>query len=255
MESSATERGLATERDLEMAKKVLFDLENDLGTEFKLNLGNHESGYILPLSTDKDGGISRASIKNFLELAGRKDMYHSFVTEGFRFVFVPYLFTESNAKDFNLCKMKKKFLKKMRRDVETSLEPIVVFIHDPDSLTDSNLLEIIRSNREKIGGIFYGHYHSEFNLFFAKILVKIFNSWWLILPRIFLNIVFWIISGRNMRIVRELGKYFRSRKNIPKIIKELDAVLIPAPTGMFGIGGGFLTLEIEDGNFQIKKYK
>lgn len=255
MEASATERGLATGRDLEMAKTVLFDLENDLGTKFKLNLGNHESGYILPLSTDEQGGISRASIKNFLCLAGRKELYYSFVAEGFRLIFIPYLFTEKEAKDFNIDKMKKSFMKKMRQDIKNSVEPIIVFIHDPDSLMDQNLLGAIRSNREKIRGIFYGHYHSEVNLFFAKTLVKIFNSWWLILPRILLSIVFWIISGRNMRIVRELGKYFRSRKNIPKIIKELGAVLIPAPTGMFGIGGGFLTLEIKDENFQIKKHK
>ena len=143
----------------------------------------------------------------------------------------------------------------MRQDIKNSVEPIIIFIHDPDSLMEVGLLEIIRSNRRKIDAIFYGHYHSEVNLFFAKIMVTIFNSWWLIIPRIFLSIIFWIVSGRNMRIVRELGKYFRSRKNIPKIIKELGAILIPAPTGMFGIGGGFLTLEIEDGNFQIKKHK
>ncbi|MFZ2192773.1 MAG: hypothetical protein WAV31_00855 [Candidatus Moraniibacteriota bacterium] len=256
MEASATERGLATERDLAMAKTVLSDLENDLGTKLKLNLGNHESGYILPLSTDEQGGISRASIRNFLCLAGRKELYYSFVAEGLKFIFVPYLFTEKEAKDFNIGRMKKSFMKKMRQDIKNSVEPVIIFIHDPDSLMDKNLLDVIRSNREKIKEILYGHYHSSVNLFFAKLMIKIFNTWWLIFPRIILDIIFWFFSGRSMRIVRELGKYFRSRKNIPKIIEELGAILIPAPTGMFGIGGGFLILEVfDDGNIKIEKYK
>jgi hypothetical protein len=255
VESSATERGLKTERDLKVAKNILADLENDFGIKLKLNMGNHESGYILPLSTDEQGGISRASIKNFLCLADRKKLYYSFVVGGFRFILVPYLFTESVAKDFNLGKMKEKFLEEMRRDIETSLEPVIIFIHDPDSWINQTLLDLIRLNRAKIKGIFYGHYHSSINLFFAKLLIKIFNTWWLIIPRIFLMIIFWIFSGRDARIVRELGKYFQSRKNIPKIINELDAVLIPAPMGMFGIGGGFLVLETKYKNLLIKKYR
>jgi hypothetical protein len=142
----------------------------------------------------------------------------------------------------------------MRLDLRDSIEPIIIFIHDPDSLMDEKLLNLILQNKEKVKAIFYGHYHSQVNLFFAKVLVKIFNCWWLFFPRIMLNIIFWIASGRDMRIVRELGRYFHSRKNIPKLIKELDMVLIPAPTGMFGIGGGFLVLKLEDGEVKFEKY-
>lgn len=256
MEATATERGWATEKDFLAAKKIISDLESELGIRLEMNMGNHETGYILPLSTDMDGGMSKQSIGNFLSLAKREDVYYSFLAEGFRFIFIPYFFTEKIAKDFDLAKMKEEFSKKMKLDLRNSVEPVIIFIHDPDSMMDENLSSEIWANREKIKAIFYGHYHSELNLFFAKILVKIFNYWWLVIPRLILNVVFWTVSGRNMRIVRELGKYFRSRKNIPDMIKALKMILIPAPTGMFGIGGGFLTLEIfSDGSFQIKRYK
>ncbi|EKE21636.1 MAG: hypothetical protein ACD_7C00165G0005 [uncultured bacterium] len=256
MESAATERGWITERDTEAAKEVVQKLENSLSLgKLELNMGNHESGYILPLSTDDEGGVSLQSIKNFLLVAKRDKLYHSFLIEGFRFIFVPYLFTEQIAKDFDLNKEKEVFLEEMKKDFFLSDEPVVLFIHDPDSLMNENLLSLIQANRKKIKAMFFGHYHSWMNLFFAKILVNIFNCWWLFPLRPLVNVIFWIISGRNMRIVRELGKYFRSRKNIPGIIKKLGMILIPAPTGMFGVGCGFLILEISDnGKLEIKKY-
>jgi hypothetical protein len=248
MESVATERGLATERDLKMVKKILAILESKLGIKIILNMGNHESGYVLPLSTDEDGGVSEKSIKNFLKLTGRDDIYYSFVDENreFRFILIPYILTEEFAKNCNLLQIKKEFKRKLRQDLKNSSQPVIIFMHDPDSLMDQELLEIIRSNQKKIEAIFYGHYHSKISLLFLKIMVNTFNLWWLILPRVFLNIIFWIISGRDMKIARELGKYFRSRKNIPEIIKELNMTLVPAPTGMFGFGGGFMVLEVKD---------
>lgn len=246
MESLATERGWKTSRDLQAAKKTREDLKKDLGIELEMNMGNHETGYILPLSTDDGGGVSSGSIENFLDITNRGDVYYSFVQAGFRFIFVPYFFTEKIAKNFDLARMKEIFLAKMEKDLSVSREPIAIFIHDPDSLMDERLLKLIRVNREKVKAIFFGHYHSWLNLFFSKILITIFNSSLLVPCRLILYFIFWIFSGRNKKIVRELGKHFRSRKSIPAIIKELEMILIPAPTGMFGIGGGFLVLEISD---------
>jgi len=256
MESVATERGWATKQDVEAAKEVVQELKNNLSLKkLELNMGNHESGYILPLSTDNNGGVSLQSVRNFLVVAKRDKLYHSFLLEGFQFIFVPYLFTEQVAKDFDLSKEKKKFLTEMEKEFSFSKTPIILFVHDPDSLMDEDLLSLIRVNRKKIKAIFYGHYHSWMNLFFSKILVNIFNCWWLLPLRMLANAIFWIISGKDMRIVRVLGKYFQLRKNIPAIIKELKMTLIPAPTGMFGIGGGFLVLEISDnGKLEIIKY-
>jgi hypothetical protein len=83
MESSATERGWAKVEDFQMAKKVIGKLEEDLGVRLEMNMGNHESGYILPLSTDEDGGISKESMRNFLLVAGREELYRTFVAEDF----------------------------------------------------------------------------------------------------------------------------------------------------------------------------
>lgn len=256
MESVATERGWATEKDATAVKEAVQELENSLNLKkFELNMGNHESGYILPLSTDNEGGISIGSVKNFLTVAKRDKLYHSFLLNGLRFIFVPYLFTEQVAKDFDLNKEREKFLKEMKKDISLSTEPVILFIHDPDSLMNEGLLNLIQTNRKKIKAMFFGHYHSKVNLFFSRMLIAVFNCWWLFPIKASATVFFWIISGRNTRIVRELDKYFKSRKNIPRIIKELEMVLIPAPTGMFGIGGGFLVLEISDnGKLEIIKY-
>jgi hypothetical protein len=67
-------------------------------------------------------------------------------------------------------------------------------------------------------------------------------------------LVFLKLAGGDKEIVRKLGEYFCKRKNIPGIIKELNAILIPAPSGTFGIGGGyFYTLDCETGI--LRKHK
>lgn len=251
MESSATERGLQKEIDYRAARIVKRWLEKLLRITICLNMGNHESGYNLPLSTDPKAGISVKSLKNFLRLTGRTGLYHSFEIEGFRVIFIPYLFTEDFAVDFDIGKEKAKFLKKMARDFQRN-EKIIVFTHDPDSLDDPGLRYILLSNREKIKLFFCGHYHSVVTLEFVKVLIAIFNTRILFPYRWMLKLLLWYASGGNSKMVRKIEKYFRKRKNIPCLMRELNVVIIPAPTGMFGMGGGFLTLDLE--TMEIQKF-
>jgi hypothetical protein len=255
MESMRTERGLETQQDLETAFWEKRQMELLLGVNLMLNAGNHELGYILPLSTDSGGGISKDSINNFLRLAERKELYYSFIAEGFRIIFVPYLFTEEKAKDFNIELEKSKFLEKMKKDLIAD-NPVVLFIHDPDSLDDKGLFYLIDKNRKNIKLIFCGHYHSEINLYFTKILIKIFNSRKFELIRWIFKKMVWLASSRNDLLVQRVEEYFQKRKNIPSLIKEFNIKIIPAPGGMYGIGGGFFVLDLRsDGTYSVKKHK
>jgi hypothetical protein len=255
MESRRTERGMSTKEDLEKMCELKAWVMRMLGllTAF-FNLGNHESGYDLALCTDVGKGINRKAIENFLIFSGREELYFSFLVDGRKIIFVPYIFSEENARDFDLDAEKKKFLVKMREDFKEDI-PTILLVHDPDSFDDADLISLIRENKEKIKFIFFGHYHSWINLFFMRIMIKIYSNAFLAPLRWLLNLFFFALTKGNMRIVRELGKYFRKRKNIPGIINELGAILIPAPSGcgIFGLGGGYLIFDVETGSCEKKK--
>jgi hypothetical protein len=252
MESRRTERGMNTREDLEMMCQLRVRVFKEIGIEDgEFNLGNHESGYDLALGTDPERGINLAAIKNFLIFVRREELYHSFYVDGCKVIFVPYIFSEEAARDFDLGAEKKKFLAKMQQDLVENI-PTILLVHDPDSFDDPELLQLIRENRDKIKFIFYGHYHSWINLFFMRILSRIYSSQNLGACRWILDRIFSKLAKGDTRIVEELGKYFSKRKNITAIIKELGATLTPAPSGTFGIGGGCLVLDCEKG--KVKKY-
>lgn len=244
-EAWATERGMYTQRDYEVIKALFEETKVYLSLDvLKLNGGNHEFGYNLPLSTDKECGIRWASVKNFLRLVGKDDLYQSLMLGSYRAILVPYLFSEEKAYDFNLDFVKEKFLLQMKIDLKKS-DQVMLFLHDPDSLDDEGLMELVCEYQEKIKFIFFGHYHSKANLIGAQIMIAIYN-WPLLKPfKWFVNFAIFVLTKGDRNIVKKMGPYFQKRKNIPRLIKELGAILIPAPMGMFGIGGGFKVFDTE----------
>ncbi|HBI34297.1 MAG TPA: hypothetical protein DEA43_01910 [Candidatus Moranbacteria bacterium] len=253
MESRRTERGMNTTEDLEKALELKAYIMKKLGLILAFfNLGNHESGYDLPLCTDAEKGINWQAIKNFLVFTEAEELYCSFYEDNSKLIFVPYIFSEEKARDFDLDAEKKIFLGRMREDLKEDI-PTILLVHDPDSFDDVELLGLIRENREKIKFIFFGHYHSWINLFFMRIMVNVYGRILLFPFRCFVDLFFFALTKGDVHIVRELGIYFRKRKNIPTIIRELGAVLIPAPTGTVGIGGGYLVLDLGKGTYEKKK--
>lgn len=258
-EPTATERGMREYKDLVAAKQLRSEWSLGLTIpeeNMEFNGGNHEFGYKLPLGTDPMAGIYRKSIDNFLRFVGRQEIYHSFMVAGFRIILVPYLFSETEAVDFNLQGEKDKFLERMRKDLENS-DRALIFLHDPDSLDDQNLVDLMKMSmsREKTKGVFFGHYHAKINFLFAQILMKIYTRLWLIIPRLIFNLLILIVS-RERRKIKVIEDYFRRRRNIPSLVREFNAVLIPAPAGFFGIGGEFLILDLfEDGRIVVEKHK
>jgi predicted phosphodiesterase len=256
-ESSATERGMNSERDFDASIKVLTKWSEKLKKKIRINGGNHEFGYDLPLSSDPQAGIRRESVSNFLKLAGWDSIYHSeLLDDGYKIIFVPYIFSEESAYDFDIKDLQKIFLLSMEQDLKANSHPAILFIHDPDSFDHEGLTNLIRDYKNHIKIIFYGHYHSWVNLLGAKILIAIFNKWWLIAIRPIISTIFYFLSKRDVVRTKKVKVYFQKRKNVPKLIKEFGAILIPAPNGMFGIGGGFLTLDLRsDGSYKIEKHK
>lgn len=252
MEAECTERGWQTEDDVAEARKALSCASSFLGAEIIENIGNHETGYELPLTTDPEAGISLQSISNTLKTLGRESLYHSLVHKGFRFCFLPYLFMEKRGVDFDIEKLKTELVRMFERDLEKP-EPTILFLHDPDSLCYEPLLEIVREHKEngKIKLIFCGHFHARETLGFFNLLVKCFNGpWWIQWLSGLISIITW--KAFSLDIAKRVQKYFVERRQLPAILKELGVTIIPAPGGMMGIGGGFLVLNME--TLKVKKY-
>ncbi|HLN19042.1 MAG TPA: hypothetical protein VK255_02620, partial [Patescibacteria group bacterium] len=217
------------------------------------NVGNHELGYELPLTTDPMAGISKKSIRAVLEVYGRDNLYHSFVQEGIRFIFLPYLFAEESAVDLDLDILKQELLADMLQDLLKN-EPVIIFLHDPDALCYRPLLGMLRIFRQKIKMVFCGHLHASEILSIFCVLIKIQNS---ILGAWISGIIFLLMwAAFDFRIAKKIYRYFRERKNLPGLVKEFNIQVIPAPGGMMGLGGGFLTLNInDDGTIELEKHR
>lgn len=241
-ENTFNERGITTEEDLASARSILDNAEQSFGVKIFLNAGNHETGYhktAQPLATDPEGGASVGSIINFLKLTQREELYHSFVLGECRIIFIPYLLTESFGKNLDVENVKDKILGALLRDLHSS-QKTIMFIHDPDSLMNKRLANLIRTYKPLV---FCGHYHANFSLWVNKILIKIF-CWKLLAPlrlitRLALNVIF------DSEISLAVQKYYQKRRIVPALMKEFDVQIIPAPDGMLGFGGGFLVLDLE----------
>lgn len=251
IESRCTERGMKEVDDLEAVIKAIISLERALKCKVKCNIGNHETGYReLPLVTDSRAGISKKSISNALKALERDNLYHSFEEKGYLFVFLPYIFMEKEAVDFDVGEEKQCLLDKLKKDLERDL-PVILFLHDPDALCHQPLSDLMRANRKNIKKVFCGHYHAQETVMIFNLLITIFKSFcfaWV------MGLISWLllIAFKNLRMVFEIRKYFFSRRRLPALMKEFDVIVIPAPGGMMGIGGGFLVLDLED--LSVQKY-
>lgn len=128
---------------------------------------------------------------------------------------------------------------------------ILLFLHDPEALANNALYEMLCRFRSRIAHIFCGHWHAQWNFWPNWLLAKIFNNWWLYPADLFIRIVLLLLS-RNFRIPRLVKRDYQRFKYVPERMRELRVTIIPAPLGMLGFGGGFLTLDLE--TMQIKKY-
>ena len=252
MENPQNERGLITREGIATAKQIRrsFCWKNHVRME--INAGNHCLGYKLALSTDPEGGMSHASIKGFQELAGTdgESLCRSFSYNGYRFVLVPFGLAQESAVDFDA----KNFEDDIIYDLQENFggfnrKPVILFLHDPEALSNEHLYRSIRENRGKIVHIFCGHWHATWNYWPNWLLAKIFNNWWLYPADMFVRFILLLLS-KSFRITREVKRDYKRFKDVPARMQELGVTIIPAPLGMLGFGGGFLALDLETMNIE-----
>lgn len=251
-ENSKNEQGIVSDEDLASARSIIDLFEEKNRVRILLNAGNHELGYhktSQPLATDPDGGISLASIVKFMKLMNLSDIYHSFRLGGYRIIFIPYLITEEVGKRFDIELEKREILNGLMHDLHRG-EKVILFVHDPDSLMNKRLTNLIRDYKKGISLIFCGHYHAQATLSIVKWLIRIFN-WKTLIPirwtlRFLLTIVF------DADISKAVQKSYRQRSMVPQLMEEFNVRIIPAPGGMLGFGGGFLTLDLD--TLEVTKY-
>ncbi len=209
--------------------------------------GGHEVGYILPLSTDPEGGISEKSIQVFED--NFNELFYTFSLGGYKFVAI--------SSDLELLKSgtdslmrRKRLQEEFYMDEIAYAEPdqkIVLMLHDPDALAP--MFPFLKEHLDKIAKTFSGHQHAKWTNKIYPWLCKLASSRILAFP---LKPTFnWFFPGK----AEAVWAYFRLNKGNAKIWKQLKLSVIPAPGGMLGIGGGFLIADFGDNEIKVKKIK
>ncbi len=257
-ENTFNERGLTSEEDVSALQESIATLKSGSQARVEMTAGNHELGYgHLPLTSDPLGGISEKSVQNFLKVAERDKLFHSFLFGGKRFILVPYLFVEKDKKDW-LKNLENEFAEQFRKVIENSQEQVIIIAHDFDSLRNHRLEMPIRSflRTGKIEKIFCGHNHARWQFVVDQNLIKMFCSLWL-MPIFLVTIPFAMLGGYlfhgDFMLFEKIRKYYVSRKPILRLAKIFNPITIPAPDGAFGIGGGILVYDTETGEVSIEK--
>lgn len=259
-ENTFTERGLRTDEDVLEFKKAIASLKRWCpNARIEVTAGNQELGYRLPLSSDPDGGISETSVQNFLQIAERERLFHSFSFGGKRFVLVPYLFVENQAPPW-LEELQAEFVEDFTKEVRNSIEPVIIIAHDFESLKDFSIASVIKNFLEKdnpkIEKIFCAHNHARYVFILDQLSIKIFRSnWFMPLFMVFIPIA--ILAGRmffgDWKSFGKIRNYYISRECVVKLAKIFKPITIPAPDGMFGIGGGVVVYDTETEEVTIEK--
>jgi predicted MPP superfamily phosphohydrolase len=212
----------------------------------KFMAGGHEIGYILPLSTDPLGGPSAKSINAFQRHFD--DLFYSFNLLNYKVVVL--------SSDLELLPSDSSEELKLLQDIQRSFcakelnhtdQPIILMIHDPDAL--ATLWPILKDHTHIIAKTFCGHQHAKWvNKLYPKLCV-IASSKLLAWP---LQKIFDLLFPKKAKAV---WKYFQDNKGNAKIWHKLNLEIIPAPNGMFGIGGGFLIADLKPDGITVHKFK
>ncbi len=226
-------------------KKTLDEYFQELPKRYMA--GGHEVGYVLPLSTDPEGGPSEKSIQVFEE--NFNQLFYTFSENQYKFVVL--------SSDLELLKsgsdalMKRKALQEeFYKDEITYTKPeqkVVLMLHDPDALAP--MFSFLGKNLDKIEKTFSGHQHAQWVNKIYPNLCSMASSRVLELPlKLLFNKFF---PGKADAV----WNYFQQNKDNAQIWSSVKLSIIPAPAGMLGIGGGFLIADLKENGIEVKKIK
>jgi hypothetical protein len=227
-------------------KQILDEHFRELPKRYMM-AGGHEVGYVLPLSTDPEGGPSEKSIQVFEE--NFNQLFYTFSEGQYKFVVL--------SSDLELLKgstdklMKQKELQaEFYKDEITYTQPnqrIVLMLHDPDALAP--MFSFLGKNLDKIEKTFSGHQHAQWVNKIYPNLCSVASSRLLELP---MKPLFNKFFPGKADVV---WNYFRQNKDNALIWNSVKLSVIPAPGGMMGIGGGFLIADLKENGIEVRKVK
>ncbi len=243
------ERGATGPDSLEhmLAFKRLLN-ENFRGVPWNFMAGGHELGYRLPLSTDPEGGINEKAISVFEQEFG--ELFYTFEIGRYKFVVLSSDLELYEGKKTNKILKLKNLQHDFYRDeisFTTSGQKIVLMLHDPDALVP--MFPFLKENLGKIEMTFSGHQHARWVNKLYPILCRLASADLLKVP--LKNIFNHYFPNK----ADDVWEYFLENKNNAQIWKALNLQIIPAPGGMFGIGGGFLIADIGDEGIKLRRVK
>ena len=240
------ERGLTGPDSLEHIKKFKTLLSGYFGDMPKKYMaGGHELGYVLPLSTDPEGGPSEKSIEIFE--GNFNELFYTFEDGKYKFVVL--------SSDLELLRggtdemlRKKREQREFYKDEMTYKLPdqkVVLMLHDPDAL--ASMFPFLKNNLGELERTFSGHQHAQWvnkiypqicqvasSKIMAKPLKAIFNK---------------MFPGK----AEAVWKYFQDNKDNASIWNAVKLSIIPAPGGMMGVGGGFLVADLNEEGIKVHK--
>jgi len=226
-------------------KKLLDDSFRE--TPKKYMAGGHELGYVLPLSTDPEGGPSEKSIEVFEE--NFNQIFYTFSEGKYKFVVLSSDLELLKGGTENMMK-KKKLQEEFYKDEITYTQPeqkVVLMLHDPDALAP--MFSFLGKNLDKIEKTFSGHQHAEWVKKIYPGICSAASSRVLEVP---LKPIFnKFFPGK----ANAVWNYFRENKNNAQIWNSVKLSIIPAPGGMMGVGGGFLVADLKEEGIDVKKIK
>lgn len=251
------ERGMKTERDIKEMERFKAHIELGIDVE-RENIhylpGDHELGYILPLSSDPGGGVSWKSINNFKSVFG--PLFSGFSIRDFHFFLLSSSILMQKSKDFKFQKLKKEQLRMFDGLLAGIPEGrnVFIFSHDPDGLQE------IQGHfdtpffgsyylRNKNFHAFCGHMYAESSLAQYEKLGKIANA-----KTLRENFFHWLPS--RFEKGRKVMEWAKANLFRMEIFRKYDLQIVPSTAGMMGKGGGFLILNLfDDGTYFVEKYK
>lgn len=256
------ERGLLTAKDLEVAEGLKDVLIYELASKEAVSIlpGDHELGYILPLSIDPNGGMSKASCTNFMERVGNIFNHYTldyFPTGKFHFVVIcssllcqnlKLLFRNDSEWLEGLKEQQNDFLVRVLKEVWEE-DHVFIFLHDPDGLEELDKIVAQNCDYKNLRiKVFCGHFHSEETLAKYERLGKIANA-----DSSSLKIKRWLF--RRFEKGRKIMAWAERNPARMKLIKKYDVQIVPGLNGMLGSGKGALILNLfDDGGYEIEKH-
>lgn len=139
------------------------------------------------------------------------------------------------------------FLKDTIRETKKNNQKVILFLHDPMAVR--KVMDIIEWQTGNLEKVFCGHHHAQWTHSVYPVIQDLVKR--PVVGKMIQKILEQIIETDK---VQPTLAYAQGIKRELSLWNTLQVTIIPAPGGMFGVGGGFLTAKIENEELSVKRY-